>query len=212
MLALALPAFQDTHGDWRTQGDLAVTFLDRYGNEIGKRGINQSDAVPLEEMPDALIKAVLATEDRRFFDHFGIDVPGTARALDREPARQRRRAGRLVAVAAARQEPVPVERAHPRPQDQGSLPRHLAGGATCRSTRSSSSISTAPTWAAAPSAWKRPSEFYFGKSVKDITLAGGGAARRPVQGADALRAARQPAGGARPRQRGADQHGAGRAS
>ena len=81
MLALALPAFEATKTDWRSKGDLAVTFLDRYGNEIGKRGIRQSDAVPLEEMPDHLIKAVLATEDRRFFDHFGIDVLGTSRAL-----------------------------------------------------------------------------------------------------------------------------------
>ncbi len=81
MLAFALPAFHATATDWQSKGDLAVTFLDRYGNEIGKRGINQSDAVPLEEMPDYLIKAVLATEDRRFYDHFGIDVPGTLRAL-----------------------------------------------------------------------------------------------------------------------------------
>ena len=81
LLALALPAFQGTRGDWRSKGDLAVTFLDRYGSEIGKRGLKQSDAVPLEEMPDHLVKAVLATEDRRFFAHFGIDVPGTVRAL-----------------------------------------------------------------------------------------------------------------------------------
>ena len=81
LLAFALPAFHATDSDWRSKGDLAVTFLDRYGNEIGKRGINQSDAVPLEEMPDYLVKAVLATEDRRFYDHFGIDVPGTLRAL-----------------------------------------------------------------------------------------------------------------------------------
>ncbi len=81
MLAFAIPAFHATTSDWRSRGDLAVTFLDRYGNEIGKRGINQSDAVPLEEMPDYLVKAVLATEDRRFYDHFGIDVPGTLRAL-----------------------------------------------------------------------------------------------------------------------------------
>ena len=81
MLAFAIPAFHATSSDWKSKGDLAVTFLDRYGNEIGKRGINQSDAVPLEEMPDYLIKAVLATEDRRFYDHFGIDVPGTMRAL-----------------------------------------------------------------------------------------------------------------------------------
>ena len=32
-------------------------------------------------MPDHFIKAVLATEDRRFFSHFGIDVIGTLRAL-----------------------------------------------------------------------------------------------------------------------------------
>ena len=81
MLAFAIPAFHATATDWQSKGDLAVTFLDRYGNEIGKRGINQSDAVPLEEMPDYLIKAVLATEDRRFYEHFGIDVPGTMRAL-----------------------------------------------------------------------------------------------------------------------------------
>ena len=63
------------------EGDYSVTFLDRYGNEIGKRGIKQNETVPLDEMPDHLIKAVLATEDRRFFQHFGIDVLGTFRAL-----------------------------------------------------------------------------------------------------------------------------------
>src|SRR5262245_47371782 len=62
-------------------GKYSVSFIDRYGNEIGKRGILHSDAVPLEEIPDHLIKATLATEDRRFFEHFGIDVLGTIRAL-----------------------------------------------------------------------------------------------------------------------------------
>jgi len=81
MLALAMPAFQETAGDWRAQDDYAVTFLDRYGNEIGQRGIRQRDSVPVDEMPDHVIKAVLATEDRRFFEHFGIDFIGLARAL-----------------------------------------------------------------------------------------------------------------------------------
>jgi len=58
-----------------------VTFLDRYGNEVGSRGIKHNDSVPLDQFPDSLIKAVLATEDRRFYEHFGIDLPGTARAL-----------------------------------------------------------------------------------------------------------------------------------
>ena len=81
MLALAVPAFDEIGKDWRTQSEFSVTFLDRYGNVIGKRGVLQDDTVGLEDLPDHLVKAVLATEDRRFFTHFGIDVPGTLRAL-----------------------------------------------------------------------------------------------------------------------------------
>ena len=81
LLAFAVPAFDAISKDWRTQSEFAVTFLDRYGNEIGKRGILQDETLELEELPDHLIKAVLATEDRRFFAHFGIDVVGTFRAM-----------------------------------------------------------------------------------------------------------------------------------
>lgn len=81
MLALALPAFNETAGDWRAQDDYAVTFLDRYGNEIGQRGIIQRDSVPVDELPDSLVKAVVATEDRRFFQHYGIDAVGLVRAM-----------------------------------------------------------------------------------------------------------------------------------
>jgi penicillin-binding protein 1A len=80
-LSLALPAFQETNADWLKREDLAVTFLDRYGVEVGRRGIKHDDSIPLEQLPDHFIKAVLATEDRRFFSHFGIDIVGTFRAL-----------------------------------------------------------------------------------------------------------------------------------
>ncbi|SMH42702.1 transglycosylase domain-containing protein [Mesorhizobium australicum] len=81
LLALAMPAFEETSKDWRSQQEFAVTFLDRYGNEIGQRGIIQRDSVPIDEMPDHVIKAVLATEDRRFFEHYGIDFLGLFRAM-----------------------------------------------------------------------------------------------------------------------------------
>ncbi|MGH6860838.1 MAG: transglycosylase domain-containing protein [Phyllobacterium sp.] len=81
MLTLALPAFHETEKNWRTRDDFAVTFLDRYGNEIGQRGILHRSAVPIDELPDHVIKAVLATEDRRFFEHFGIDFFGLSRAM-----------------------------------------------------------------------------------------------------------------------------------
>src|SRR5690606_12311984 len=82
MYGLALPAFLEVEeGRWLTTGKYSVKFLDANGNEIGKRGINLDDAVPLEEIPDHMIKATLATEDRRFYEHFGGDIVGTLRAL-----------------------------------------------------------------------------------------------------------------------------------
>jgi penicillin-binding protein 1A len=81
MLALALPAFRETEDDWLKTQDLAVTFLDRYGQEIGRRGLHLDDSYKLEDFPDHMIKAALATEDRRFYDHWGIDPIGTFRAL-----------------------------------------------------------------------------------------------------------------------------------
>jgi penicillin-binding protein 1A len=81
VLTFAVPAFQETEGNWRSQGDFAVTFTDRYGNEIGQRGRIQGDSVAVDDMPDFVIQAVLATEDRRFFEHWGIDFLGLTRAM-----------------------------------------------------------------------------------------------------------------------------------
>jgi penicillin-binding protein 1A len=80
--ALALPAFDATAtGYFNKAEDISVIFLDRYGNEIGRRGIRSDDSIPLDKLPDYLVKATLATEDRRFYEHFGVDVVGTLRAL-----------------------------------------------------------------------------------------------------------------------------------
>ncbi|MBJ6987303.1 MULTISPECIES: PBP1A family penicillin-binding protein [unclassified Devosia] len=82
MTALALPAFDITdRGAFNKAEDYSVIFQDRYGAEIGRRGIRSDDSVALDQMPDYLVKATLATEDRRFYEHFGIDVVGTLRAL-----------------------------------------------------------------------------------------------------------------------------------
>lgn len=82
MTALALPAFDIINrGAFNKAEDYSVVFLDRFGTEIGRRGIRSDDSVALKDMPDYLVKAALATEDRRFYDHFGVDVVGTLRAL-----------------------------------------------------------------------------------------------------------------------------------
>jgi penicillin-binding protein 1A len=81
LYVMAIPALTEFDESRFTAGKFAVTFVDRNGTEIGRRGILHNDAVSLEEIPDHLIKATLATEDRRFYDHFGIDILGTLRAL-----------------------------------------------------------------------------------------------------------------------------------
>ncbi len=83
LVAFALPPFSGTGDVWNRGRAYAVTFTDADGEIIGQRGIRQDDAIPLEEIPPYLIKAVLATEDARFFDHFGVDIIGTVRAAAR---------------------------------------------------------------------------------------------------------------------------------
>ncbi len=81
LLAFALPPFSGTGDIWNRGRDYAMTFTDSNGNIVGKWGIRQNDAIPLDEISPNLIKAVLATEDVRFFEHFGIDLIGTLRAV-----------------------------------------------------------------------------------------------------------------------------------
>ena len=81
LLMYALPPFSGTGDIWNRGREYAVTFTDQSGEIIGRRGIRQDDAIPLEEIPPNVINAVLATEDARFYQHFGVDVQGTLRAL-----------------------------------------------------------------------------------------------------------------------------------
>jgi penicillin-binding protein 1A len=83
LLAYALPPFSGTGDVWNRGREYAVTLTDVEGNLLGRRGIRQDDAIPLDQIPPHLIQAVLATEDARFFDHFGVDVIGTMRAIVR---------------------------------------------------------------------------------------------------------------------------------
>ncbi|WP_139412946.1 transglycosylase domain-containing protein [Bartonella mastomydis] len=76
-----ISVFELTKTDWSSPQNFSILFLDRYGNSIGHRGALPAISVPVEEMPDTVIKAVLATEDRRFFDHWGIDFQGLTRAI-----------------------------------------------------------------------------------------------------------------------------------
>jgi penicillin-binding protein 1A len=170
MLALAIPAFQATSKDWRNQGDFAVTFLDRYGNEIGQRGIIQRDSVPLDEMPDHVIDAVLATEDRRFFEHFGIDFFGLFRAMtENVRANSVVQGGSTITQQLAKNLFLSNERTIERKIKEAFLSLWLESNLTKKEILQlylDRAYLGGGTFGLAAAA-----DFYFGKNIKDLTLA-----------------------------------------
>lgn len=59
----------------------SITVLDRHGETVAVYGDIKGEALALADFPAYLTEAVLATEDRRFYSHFGIDPIGLARAM-----------------------------------------------------------------------------------------------------------------------------------
>ncbi|MBI1244865.1 MAG: PBP1A family penicillin-binding protein [Alphaproteobacteria bacterium] len=59
----------------------SLVFVDGGGETVATYGDLYGGLVKLDEMPPWLPMAVLATEDRRFYTHFGIDPQGLARAM-----------------------------------------------------------------------------------------------------------------------------------
>lgn len=57
-----------------------VTLVAMDGTRIAERGLRRG-YIRLKHMPPYLVNAVLATEDRRFHHHFGVDPIGLARAV-----------------------------------------------------------------------------------------------------------------------------------
>ena len=170
MLALALPAFDETAKDWRNQGDFAVTFLDRYGNEIGQRGIIQRDSVPVDEMPDHVVNAVLATEDRRFFEHFGIDFLGLFRAMSENVrANSVVQGGSTITQQLAKNLFLSNERTVERKVKEAFLSLWLETNLSKKEILQlylDRAYMGGGTFGIAAAA-----DFYFGKNVKDLTLA-----------------------------------------
>src|SRR5262249_31357770 len=57
------------------------TVYDATGLPIGKLGVQDRDPAELNEGPQVLINAVIATEDKTFWKNSGIDVGGVSRAF-----------------------------------------------------------------------------------------------------------------------------------
>ena len=168
-----------------------------------------NDAVPLEDLPDHLIKATLATEDRRFFEHFGVDFLGTARALvENARANEVVQGGSTLTQQLAKNLFLSAERSIQRKVKEAYLAFLLESRFTKREILKLY-LDRAYMGGGAFGV-EAASQFYFGHSVRELTLAESallaGLFKAPAQ----VRPAHQPAGRAGAHQRGAEQHGRGR--
>jgi penicillin-binding protein 1A len=59
----------------------SVTLLAADGSMLASYGDLYGQAVTVGDLPPYLTQAIVATEDRRFYDHFGVDLRGLARAI-----------------------------------------------------------------------------------------------------------------------------------
>lgn len=76
--ALQLPAIGALMDETRRPG---ITLLARDGSLLATGGEFYATPRAVRELPPHVWQAVVAIEDRRFFDHFGIDIIGLTRAI-----------------------------------------------------------------------------------------------------------------------------------
>lgn len=76
--ALTLPS---TDNLWDIDASPSVTIAATDGTPVVTRGGRHGTAARLADLPPYLIGAVVATEDKRFYSHLGIDPIGLARAM-----------------------------------------------------------------------------------------------------------------------------------
>ena len=74
----ALPSFAELENP---EKNLATEVISVDGKTLGKYAKENRTPVKYKDLPDNLIKALVATEDERFYEHSGIDFKATLRAI-----------------------------------------------------------------------------------------------------------------------------------
>jgi len=76
-----LPRVPDADALWAVNRQSSVMFVDREGEILGVRGPYYGRRAQLSELPDYVPQAFLAIEDRRFYEHEGVDRMAVLRAI-----------------------------------------------------------------------------------------------------------------------------------
>ncbi len=80
LVYLTLPRLPAGSELWAYNREAGVTFIDSSGDIVGVRGPSYGRHVSLAALPDYVSEAFIAIEDRRFYEHSGVDNTAIIRA------------------------------------------------------------------------------------------------------------------------------------
>jgi penicillin-binding protein 1A len=75
---MGMPSTDDL---WGAKDSPSITIQDRYGRVLLREGARFAPPVNLDALPPHVSQAVIAIEDKRFYDHWGVDFEGLTRAV-----------------------------------------------------------------------------------------------------------------------------------
>ena len=73
-----LPSFEELENP---ENNLATEVISMDGKTLGKYAYENRTPVSFKDLPENLINCLVATEDERFYDHSGIDIKASVRAV-----------------------------------------------------------------------------------------------------------------------------------
>lgn len=76
----ALPTFEELENP---DSNLATEIISSDGKTLGTYAVQNRTPIQFKDLPDNLVKALVATEDERFYEHSGVDFRGLARAVSK---------------------------------------------------------------------------------------------------------------------------------
>ena len=102
VIFLIYPTLPDVKhlADYHPKQPLQVFSKD--GSLIAEFGEERRDFIPIEKVPQKMINSILSIEDRRFFEHRGIDFIGIARAVIRNISGQSHEGASTITMQVAR--------------------------------------------------------------------------------------------------------------
>jgi penicillin-binding protein 1B len=142
-------------------------------NDLSSKG-GKREALSYDEIPPVLVQAIVAIEDRRFFDHSGVDVSGLARALLRNAGDEKLgQGGSTITQQLVKNTYLSPEKTLQRKYAEAMLSLALERRLSKKDIFAlyCNEIYLGQRGAVAVRGMKEAADVFFGKNLRDVTLA-----------------------------------------